>query len=435
MAKNIAAVRGMNDVLPQAIIYWQYIEKTLRKAANSYGYQEIRFPIVEHTELFQRTIGEVTDIVAKEMYTFADRSGDSLTLRPEGTAGCVRAGIEQGLLYNQIQRLWYMGPMFRHERTQKGRFRQFYQFGAEAFGLSEPDADAELIFMTARFWDMLGIKNQVVLQLNSLGTKDVRKKYHKDLVAYFEKHVDVLDADSKNRLYKNPLRILDSKNPHMQELIAASPKLLDYLDSDSKDHFDGLRRILDAAKLQYEINPRLVRGLDYYGLTVFEWVTEKLGAQGAICAGGRYDDLVEHLGGKPTPAIGFALGIDRLAELVALEQTIVNTPDIYFIMVGGAAKQKGLLLAEKLRDELPELCLITNCDGGNFKTQFKRADKSGARMALILGDDEIERNIITVKYLREDKPQESIEIENLVEFLVGQISLYLPLNGFPLLRE
>ena len=419
MTKKIPAVRGMNDILPKAIVYWQNIEEILRRVAKSYGYQEIRFPIVEYTELFQRTIGEVTDIVAKEMYTFADRGGDSLTLRPEGTVGCVRAGIEQGLLHNQIQRLWYMGPMFRHERPQKGRFRQFHQFGAEAFGLSGPDVDAELIFMTARFWDRLGIKKQVVLQLNSLGTKEVRKKYHKDLVEYFEKHIDALDADSKNRLYKNPLRILDSKNPHMQELIAASPKLLDYLDTDSKDHFTELRRILDAARLQYEINPRLVRGLDYYGLTVFEWVTEKLGAQGAVCAGGRYDDLVEQLGGKAMPAVGFALGIERLVELVSLEQNIVITPDIYFIMVGGEAEQKGLLLAEKLRDELPDVCLITNCGAGNFKTQFKRADKSGARIALVFGDDEIERNVIAVKYLREDKPQESIAVAKLVEFLTN----------------
>ena len=419
MTKKIPAVRGMNDILPKAIVYWQNIEEILRRVAKSYGYQEIRFPIVEYTELFQRTIGEVTDIVAKEMYTLADRGGDSLTFRPEGTVGCVRAGIEQGLLHNQIQRLWYMGPMFRHERPQKGRFRQFHQFGAEAFGLSGPDVDAELIFMTARFWDRLGIKKQVVLQLNSLGTKEVRKKYHKDLVEYFEKHIDALDADSKNRLYKNPLRILDSKNPHMQELIAASPKLLDYLDTDSKDHFTELRRILDAARLQYEINPRLVRGLDYYGLTVFEWVTEKLGAQGAVCAGGRYDDLVEQLGGKAMPAVGFALGIERLVELVSLEQNIVITPDIYFIMVGGEAEQKGLLLAEKLRDELPDVCLITNCGAGNFKTQFKRADKSGARIALVFGDDEIERNVIAVKYLREDKPQESIAVAKLVEFLTN----------------
>ncbi len=416
MPNNIFAVRGMKDILSSEVVYWQHIENILRKTAKNYGYQEIRLPIVEHTELFQRTIGEVTDIVAKEMYTFTDRSGDSLTLRPEGTAGCVRAGIEHGFLHNQIQRLWYMGPMFRHERPQKGRFRQFHQFGVEVFGLAGPDVDAEIIFMTARFWDLLGIKNQVILQLNSLGTKATRNRYHKDLTTYFEKYFNDLDEDSKTRLYKNPLRILDSKNPHMQELISDSPKLLDYLDADSQMHFDGLRNILDAAGIKYEINQRLVRGLDYYGLTVFEWVTEKLGAQGAICAGGRYDDLVEQLGGKATPAIGFALGIERLTELVTLAQTIVDTPDIYFIMADGEAKQKGLLLAEKLRDELPNLALITNCGSGNFKTQFKRADKSGAKIALILGDEELQRNFITVKYLREDKPQESIDINNLVKF-------------------
>ncbi|MCK4608659.1 MAG: histidine--tRNA ligase [Gammaproteobacteria bacterium] len=417
MTKNIAAVRGMNDLFAEDVIYWQHIEASLRRLASMYGYQEIRFPLLEQTELFQRTIGEVTDIVAKEMYTFADRNGDSLTLRPEGTAGCVRAGIQNGLLYNQIQRFWYMGPMFRHERPQKGRFRQFHQFGAEVFGLPGPDIDAELIFMSARLWELLGIKDQVVLQINSLGTSAVRACHRQELVAYLEQHKAELDEDSLRRLYTNPLRILDSKNPAMAEMLAGAPKLLDYLDEDTTAHFDKLRQLLDAAAIKYEINPRLVRGLDYYTLTVFEWVTDSLGAQGTICAGGRYDGLVEELGGKATPAIGFALGIERLVELVKAAASLKAAPDIYLIMVGELALQKGMLLAEELRNDLPEISLVSNCGAGNFKAQFKRADKSGARLALVLGEQEVAQGLVTVKYLRSDEMQQQISISELVNFL------------------
>ena len=417
MVTSVKAIRGMNDILPEQAFYWQYIEDKLRAIAESYAYQEIRFPLIEHTELFTRTIGEVTDIVTKEMYTFVDRNGDSLTLRPEGTAGCVRAGIEQGLLYNQIQRLWYMGPMFRHERPQKGRYRQFHQFGVEVFGLPGPDIDAEHIFIMARLFKTLGIGDEVILQINSLGNKVTRTRYHIDLEKYFTKYIDILDDDSKQRLHSNPMRILDSKNPAIQDLIANAPKLLDYLDEDSKVHFDGFKRLLDAAKINYVINPCLVRGLDYYCLTVYEWVTKKLGAQNAICAGGRYDGLVAQLGGKATPAIGFALGLERLVELVAAQKTIKKVTDVYLITVGDEARQRGLLLAEQLRNELPNLSLLTYCGTGNFKTQFKQADKSGARLALILGDEELKQNVVAIKYLQEDKPQVNVPVEEIIKFL------------------
>ncbi len=417
MVTSVKAIRGMNDILPEQAFYWQYIEDKLRAIAESYAYQEIRFPLIEHTELFTRTIGEVTDIVTKEMYTFVDRNGDSLTLRPEGTAGCVRAGIEQGFLYNQIQRLWYMGPMFRHERPQKGRYRQFHQFGVEVFGLPGPDIDAEHIFIMARLFKTLGIGDEVILQINSLGNKATRTRYHIDLEKYFTKYIDILDDDSKQRLHSNPMRILDSKNPAIQDLIANAPKLLDYLDEDSKVHFDGFKRLLDAAKINYVINPCLVRGLDYYCLTVYEWVTKKLGAQNAICAGGRYDGLVAQLGGKATPAIGFALGLERLVELVAAQKTIKKVTDVYLITVGDEARQRGLLLAEQLRNELPNLSLLTYCGTGNFKTQFKQADKSGARLALILGDEELKQNVVAIKYLQEDKPQVNVPVEEIIKFL------------------
>lgn len=417
MANIIQAVRGMNDILPECIAYWHKVETALRQIANSYGYQEIRFPLVEHTELFKRTIGEVTDIVTKEMYTFEDRNGDSLTLRPEGTAGCVRAGVQQGLLYNQIQRLWYMGPMFRHERPQKGRYRQFHQFGVEVFGIPGPDIDAEHILMMARLWNVLGINNNLTLQLNSLGTSAARANYRKELVRYFSKNIKTLDEDSIKRLHTNPLRILDSKNPEMQDLITQAPKLLDYLAGNSLEHFQKLCKLLDTAKIKYTINPSLVRGLDYYGLTVFEWVTTELGAQGTVCAGGHYDDLVAQLGGKATPAVGFALGLERLIELVAAKNKIYNVFDAYLILVGTKAEQQGLLLAEQLRDALPEFKLITNHGGGNFKSQFKRADKSGAKFALIIGESEAEQNLIAVKHLREDKPQQNMALVNLIKFL------------------
>jgi histidyl-tRNA synthetase len=373
----------------------------VRAVLHAYGYREIRLPILEKTELFKRSIGEVTDIVEKEMYTFEDRNGDSLTLRPEGTAGCVRAGIEQGLLYNQQQRLWYMGPMFRHERPQKGRYRQFHQIGVEVFGMAGPDIDAELILMTARIWRRLGIRD-VRLQLNSLGTLEARGRYREALVGYLEQHRASLDEDSLRRLSSNPLRILDSKNPALQAVIEGAPRLADYLDEESRQHFARLCALLDAAGLDYELNPRLVRGLDYYGKTVFEWVTTRLGAQGTVCAGGRYDVLVEFLGGRPTPAVGFAMGIERLIAL--LEESGVafpsQAPHVYIVTVGERAEAHGLVLADRLRDALPELRVLLNGGGGSFKNQFKRADKSGAQLALILGDSELDAGQVGIKPLR-----------------------------------
>jgi histidyl-tRNA synthetase len=417
MSDNIQAIKGMNDILPYEMSYWHFVEGALRVLAKSYGYKEIRFPIVEYTSLFQRTIGEVTDIVEKEMYTFSDRSNDSLTLRPEGTAGCVRAGIQNGLLYNQIQRLWYMGPMFRHERPQKGRYRQFYQFGVEVFGLPGPDIDAEMLLMLANLWKILGIDNKLTLHISNIGTKEVRANYRQDLVNYFTKQVNVLDEDSKRRLTTNPLRILDSKNPALQEIINDAPNLLNYLDDESQSHFESLRRVLDATKLEYVINPRLVRGLDYYCQTVFEWITDYAGAQNTVCGGGRYDYLVEQLGGQATPAVGFALGLERLVDLVASVKTLVDNPDIYLIMVGEAAELEGLLLAEKIRVIVPNMSIITNCGGGNFKNQFKRADKSGAKLALILGDEEVAQRKITIKHLRVEEPQKSLSFDELIELL------------------
>lgn len=419
MSQPIQIIRGMNDILPTESSRWQNVEAIIRKIMQQYGYQEIRLPIVEKTELFKRSIGEVTDIVEKEMYTFEDRNGDSLTLRPEGTASCVRAGIENGLLYNQLQRLWYIGPMYRHERPQKGRYRQFYQFGTEVFGMTGPDIDAELIFMTKRLWQELGIEKKLTLQINSLGSAATRNNHREELVNYFSQHLTQLDEDSKRRLNSNPLRILDSKNPNMQDLISKAPQLLDHLDEDSKQHFEGLQKLLRAANIAFTINPRLVRGLDYYNKTVFEWVmAEDLAAQNTICAGGRYDGLVEQLGGQATPAVGFALGLERLIDLTekSLDKTGQN-PAIYLIMVGDLAKEHGLILAEQLRTALPELGLLADCTGGSFKNQFKRADKSGATLALILGDDEVKSGMVAVKYLREDKPQENVTIGSLVNHL------------------
>lgn len=415
---TIQAIRGMNDILPQDIPYWHYVEKILRNVATRYGYQEIRFPLMEETRLFARGIGEVTDIVEKEMYTFSDRNGDSITLRPEGTAGCVRAGIQNGLLYNQIQRLWYSGPMFRHERPQKGRYRQFHQFGVEVFGLTGPDIDAELLLLTARLWQELGINDKVTLHLNTLGTESTRLAYRQKLVEYFSAHTELLDEDSARRLHTNPLRILDSKNPHLQELIQNAPQLMESLDEPSLAHFTKLRYLLDAAKLEYTINQRLVRGLDYYGLTVFEWTTTALGSQGAICGGGRYDNLVAQFGGKATPAIGFAIGLERLIELVRLNQNIKITPHIYMITLGHNAQTQGLLLAEKLRSSFPCLQIIFNCDGGNLATQLKRADKSQTLLALILGDEELQSEHVVIKWLRESTPrQEKIALTMLDDFL------------------
>ncbi len=380
-------------------------------------------PIVESTQLFKRSIGEVTDIVEKEMYTFNDRNGDSLTLRPEGTAGCVRAAIEHGLLHNQTQRLWYSGPIFRYERPQKGRYRQFYQMGVEAFGFAGPDIDAELILMSARFWQALGISDQLHLQLNSLGSLAARQAYRQVLVDYFERHQQQLDEDSQRRLHSNPLRILDSKNPEMKNLIADAPNLLDYIDDEAALHFQNLQKLLQAAGISYQVNPRLVRGLDYYSHTVFEWITDNLGAQGTVCAGGRYDGLVQQLSNKECPAIGFAVGIDRLVLLYQQQKPmddIEHYADIYFILVGDTALTAGMVLAETLRNHFPKLRIVTHCGGGGFKSQFKKADKSGAEIALILGDDEVAQQKISMKFLREEKEQQTIgqdQLENMIKML------------------
>lgn len=416
MAQHIQAIRGMNDTLPLETGNWLFIESLLRQIAISYGYQEIRFPIIEKTDLFKRSIGEVTDIVEKEMYTFEDRNGDSLTLRPEGTASCVRAAIEHGLLYNQIQRLWYLGPMFRYERPQKGRYRQFHHFGVEAFGMSGPEIEAELILLSARFWRKLGVEQHLSLQINSLGTSDSRAIYRNKLVAYFTEHFAELDEDSKRRLETNPLRILDSKNPHLQSLIEKAPSLLEYLDEESLKNFAQLQKLLTDAKISFVVNPRLVRGLDYYNQTVFEWVTTDPGAQNTVCAGGRYDGLVGQLGGHPTPAAGFAVGVERLLALYVPSQPAYPI-DAYFIRVGEPAREKGLILAEKLRDSLPELQLVVDAAGGGFKHQFKRADKIGANLALILGEEELKKDTIAVKYLRTEQQQENIAQDGLVEYL------------------
>ena len=416
MADIIRSVRGMNDILPDVTPYWQAVEATLNSVLTSYGYQEIRFPIVEKTALFCRSIGEVTDIVEKEMYSFDDRNGDSLTLRPEGTAGCVRAAMQNGLL-NQTQRLWYCGPMFRYERPQKGRYRQFHQVGVEAYGFNGPDIDAEMILMTARLWKQLGLTG-LTLQINSLGSTQARLAYRERLIAYFKAHHGQLDEDSQRRLHSNPLRILDSKNPEMQALNEGAPKLLDHLDEESKQDFTALCEALDAMDLRYEINPRLVRGLDYYGKTVFEWVTDHLGSQGTVCAGGRYDGLVSQLGGKGATAIGFAIGLERLISLLEAMNALPNIErvDAYIVAVGDDAAKQALILAEQLRDQIPGLKLITHCGGGSFKSQFKHADRSGARWSLILGDDEISQQVIGVKTMATGE-QETVSWDALANYL------------------
>lgn len=391
----------MNDCLPTQSPLWQKVEGVVKNVISAYGYSEVRMPIVEMTHLFSRAIGEVTDVVEKEMYTFEDRNGDSLTLRPEGTAGCVRSGIENGLLYNQEQRLWYMGPMFRHERPQKGRYRQFHQCGVEVFGLDGPDVDAELIMMTARLWRELGIAEHVRLELNSIGSLEARANYRSALIEYLEQYQNVLDEDCKRRMYTNPLRVLDSKNPDVQAILGDAPQLSDYLDAESKQHFAGLCELLDAAGIEYTVNQRLVRGLDYYNRTVFEWITESLGSQGTVCGGGRYDGLVEQLGGKPTPAVGFAMGLERL---VLMMETLGNTEvrrsvDVYMVTAGEGTMMAGMKLAEQLREQLPGLRVMTHFGGGNFKKQFKRADKVGAAIALVLGEDEVAAQTVVVKDL------------------------------------
>ncbi len=419
MTDKIQAIRGMHDILPDQTPRWQGVERAFRRVLTAYGYQEIRLPIVEKTELFKRSIGEVTDIVEKEMYTFDDRNGDSLTLRPEGTAGCLRACLEHGLLHQPSHRLWYMGPMFRHERPQKGRYRQFQQMGVEAYGMEGPDIDAELILLNRRLWRELGLEHKLELQINSLGTLEERLVYREKLVSYFRAYYDRLDEDSRRRLETNPLRILDSKNPEMAEVIRGAPALSDFLGEESRAHFHELTRTLDDAGLAYTLNPRLVRGLDYYSRTVFEWVTHELGAQGTVCAGGRYDGLIAQLGGKASHAIGFALGVERLIDLLENPARFDETirPHAYLIRVGELAERKGGLLAEKLRDELPEFRLITHCGGGSFKSQFKRADRSGADLALILGDDEARDLTIGVKPLRREGQQLTLKQSELIPYL------------------
>ena len=407
----IAPVKGMNDTLPTEIAGWQRVEAVARELLHAYGFEEMRVPVVEHTDLFKRAIGEFTDVVEKEMYSFEDKGGERLTLRPEATAGLVRAVISNGMLRGARHKLWCMGPMFRHEKPQKGRFRQFHQIDVEAIGFAGPDIDAELIALTARFWRTLGI-TRVKLQLNSLGTPESRRLYREKLVAYFSAHHDALDADSQRRLHGNPLRILDSKNPEMQTLIAAAPVLTDHLDAESLAHFAELRAALDALGIEHEVNPRLVRGLDYYSRTVFEWVTDALGAQDAVCSGGRYDALIGQLGGEPTPAIGFAMGIERVVTL--LEQAQSSPPpagaDVYLVAQGVAPLRQALRVAEVLRDALPGKRIEVNMGGGNFKAQFRRADKSGARLALVLGEDELARGAIQLKPLRagEGEPLEIV---------------------------
>ncbi len=419
MANNIQAIRGMHDVLPDQTPLWQHAEKILREVLSSYGYSEIRLPIVEKTELFKRSIGEVTDIVEKEMYTFDDRNGDSLTLRPEGTAGCLRACLEHGLLHNQVHRLWYYGQMYRHERPQKGRYRQFIQLGVETYGMSTPDIDAELILLMDRLWKRLGIRNKVQLELNSLGTIAERLIYRDNLVSYFQQHLDQLDEDSLRRLHTNPLRILDTKNPAMKDVVANAPELMATLGEESLQHFKAITTILDNVGIGYEINTRLVRGLDYYSKTVFEWVTTELGSQGTVCAGGRYDGLIEQLGGKPNHAVGFAMGMERLLALMeTLSLPVEPVVDVYLIRVGELAEQQGIYFAEAIRDQITNIKLQIDCVGGSFKSQFKKADKSGATYALILGDDEASRGEVSIKALRdEQQAQQVLSQTDAIKFL------------------
>ena len=415
-------VKGMNDILPEVSATWQYLEGVVRDIVQSYGYSEIRLPLLEQTELFKRSIGEVTDIVEKEMYTFEDRGGESLTLRPEATAGMVRAGISNGLLHNQRQKLWTAGPMFRRERPQRGRYRQFHQFDVEALGFEGPDVDAELIIMSARIWSTLGI-SRLKLEINSLGTPEARQRYRETLVDYFSGVKNDLDTDSIRRLDQNPMRILDSKNPDMQPVIEAAPVMLDFLDDASAAHFERLRALLEAAGVEYTVNPRLVRGLDYYSRTVFEWVTDALGSQGAVCSGGRYDGLVEKLGGRPTPAIGWAMGIERFVDLFEASggQAPADAADAYLVAVGDAALDEAMLLSEELRDRVPGIKVDMNLGGGSFKSQLKRADKSGAAYAVILGEQEIADRRAGIKPLRSNEEQESVARDDIAAALAEKI--------------
>ncbi|HBC55817.1 MAG TPA: histidine--tRNA ligase [Gammaproteobacteria bacterium] len=419
MSAKLQSVRGMRDILPEQSIVWQHLEQQVFTCAHQYGYQEIRLPLLEKTELFKRSIGEVTDIVEKEMYTFEDRNGDSLSLRPEGTASCVRAALQHGLLHNQTQRLFYLGPMFRHERPQKGRYRQFSQVGFETFGFPNAFIDAELIMLSARLWRALGLADRVKLEINSLGSNEERAAFRSQLVGYFKQHQSDLDDESIRRLNSNPLRILDSKNPDMSELIASAPSLLDALGTESLAHFQQLRELLDLADLQYRVNPCLVRGLDYYCHTVFEWVTDDLGAQGTVCAGGRYDGLVTQLGGKPCAASGMAMGLDRLVELLS-ELSLVpaaQSADLFMVTLGDEAMGASLLLAEALRNQAPHLKVVHPGVSTSAKAQFKKADQSGAELALILGAEEIEQQLVAVKFLKSLEPQKSLPQSELVTFL------------------
>ncbi|MEW6164464.1 MAG: histidine--tRNA ligase [Pseudomonadota bacterium] len=420
MSQILQAIRGMNDILPADAERWEAFEELIRDWLAAYGYRPIRMPLVEPTPLFARAIGAVTDIVEKEMYSFTDSlNGEQLTLRPEGTASCVRAVLQHNLLYDGPKRLWYMGPMFRHERPQKGRYRQFHQVGIEALGLPGPDIDAEQIIMCARLWDDLGLNADggIKLEINSLGEAEERARHRADLIAYLENHVEQLDADGKRRLHTNPLRILDTKNPALQGVVEAAPKLIDYLGEASLKHFEGVQQLLKDAAVPYRINPRLVRGLDYYNLTVFEWVTDALGAQGTVCAGGRYDGLVAQLGGKPAPACGFAMGIERLMALLEAQGGGIDNPapDVYVVHSGAAAQRLAFKAAEMLRDT--GCAVLTHMGGGSFKSQFKRADASGARLAVIVGDDEAAQNAVTVKPLREETEQRRVPLDNLADIV------------------
>ena len=419
MAKVIQAIRGMNDCAPTESPLWQWVEGQVKQVLASYGYSEVRMPIVESTPLFARAIGEVTDVVSKEMYTFWDND-EQLTLRPEGTAGCVRAAIEHGWIYNNEQRLWYMGPMFRHERPQKGRYRQFHQAGVEVFGIANPEIDAELIILTARLWKALGIDQHVSLQLNSIGSLEARANYRSELVAFLENHQDLMSDEEKERLVKNPLRILDTKNQALQEVLNDAPKLLDYLDEESRTHFATLCQLLDDMGIAYEVNPKLVRGLDYYNKTVFEWVTSALGAQGTVCGGGRYDGLVEQLGGHAAPGVGFAMGLERLVLLVQEVNAAVpvaNTVDVYLVYSGEGATLNAFQLAETIRSALPQVRVMTHCSGGKFQKQFKRADKVDAKLALVIGESEVAEKTVVVKDLRSSAEQVTISQADIIETL------------------
>jgi len=420
---KLRAIRGMNDILPEVSATWRYLETIVQDIVRSYGYAEIRLPLLEHTELFKRSIGEVTDIVEKEMYTFPDRNGESLTLRPEATAGMVRAGMTNGLFHNQKQKLWTSGPMFRYEKPQQGRYRQFYQFDVEAVGYDGPDVDAELIIMSARMWQRLGI-SKISLQINSLGTPEARSNYREALVTYFSSVKNDLDDDSIRRLEQNPLRILDSKNPDMRAIVEAAPVMLDYLDDASAEHFAGLKALLDVAGVNYTVNPRLVRGLDYYSRTVFEWVTDALGSQGAVCSGGRYDGLVEKLGGRATPAIGWAMGIERFVSLYEAcgGETPDSNADVFIAALGAGTLERAFALAEELRDKIDGIQVEMNLGGGSFKSQMKKADKSGAEFALILGEQELADEKIGIKPMRSTEEQSSVALDALVATLAEKLS-------------